>query len=273
MSTYAISTWLFGHVPADDAIHLMAANGFTEAELSAEWAPITAAWEQDPAGVCEQLAEAGITVPSVHSPRDGRMLDLADDHERLSSVQANLRYFDLMQACGVPEIIIHPVSGAAGDNDDEWAAVPHRSRASLEVLAEKAGNAGLSLAVENIGRNGRPGSTMVSILELIDGLGDHVGICMDIGHTQQAQLDLLDELSTALTAGKLLSLHLHDVDPEGTDHYIPGEGCIDFAPFLDMLEEHDYKGGRTLEIRVAPPEEVVARIRQTAAVRERWESL
>lgn len=272
MTTYALSTWLVGHVPAHDAIGLMADAGFTQVELSADWAPIVIAWEQDPVGVCERLAAAGISVPSVHSPQAGRRLDLLDDDERLASVQDNIRYFGLMQACGIPEIIIHPVSGAAGTDDAAWAAVPARSRESLKALADAAGTAGIRLAVENIGGGGRPGSTMASILDMIDGLGQHVGICMDIGHSQQAHLDLLAELHTALASGKLFTLHLHDVDPDGKDHYIPGEGCVAFGPYLEMLRTHRYDRGRTLEIAVAPVETVAQRVRQTAVVRDRWQA-
>ncbi|MEN6303372.1 MAG: sugar phosphate isomerase/epimerase family protein [Armatimonadia bacterium] len=272
MTTYAISTWLVGHVPTDEAIRLMADSGFTRTELSADWAPIVIAWEQDPVAVCAQLAAAGISVPSVHSPEMGRRLDLPDSHERLASIQDNIRYFGLMQACGIPEIIIHPVSGAAGQDGAAWAEVPGRVRESLKTLAEAAGNAGIRLAVENLAVTGRPGSTMASILEMIDGLGDHVGLCMDIGHSQQAHLDLLDELSVALSSGKLLTLHLHDVDPAGKDHYIPGEGCLDFEPYLGMLRAHGYDGGRTLEIAAAPAEIVAERIRQAAEARERWQA-
>lgn len=270
MTAYALSTWLVGHVPADDAIRLMADTGFTRAELSADWAPIVVAWEQDPVGVCARLAAAGISVPAIHSPELGRRLDLPDGAARRASVRQNIRYFGLMQACGIPEIIIHPVSGQAGADDEAWAAVPGRARASLQELADAAGDAGVRLAVENLGANGRPGSTMASILEMIDGLGDHVGLCMDIGHSQQAHLDLLGELATALASGRLFTLHLHDVDPDGRDHYIPGEGCIDFPPYLGMLRAHGYDRGRTLEIAVAPAEEVAERVRQVAAVRDAW---
>jgi len=270
MATYAISTWLVGRVPADEAVRLMADAGFTQTELSADWAPIVIAWEQDPVGVCARLAAAGMSVPSVHSPELGRRLDLPDADERLASVQENLRYFGLMQACGIPEIIIHPVSGAAGQDDAAWKAVPARSRESLRVLADAAGAAGIRLAVENLG-SARPGATMASLLEMIEGLGDHVGLCMDIGHSQQAHLDLLDELATALDSGKLFTLHLHDVDRDDRDHYIPGEGCVDFGPFLEVLRVHGYDRGRTLEIAVAPAERAAERLRQAAVIREQWQ--
>ncbi len=273
MSTYALSSWLVEKVPTDDAIRLLAEAGFGRVELSADRAPIVMAWEAEPQRVCTALAKAGITVPSVHSPELGRFLDVPDEQERLASIRDNIRYFRLMAACGIPQIIIHPISGRAGSDVEAWAAVPDRSRESLRALADAAGDLGVQLAVENLGGGGRPGSTMQSVLSMIDGLGDHVGLCMDIGHSQQAHLDLLFELRTALDSGKLLTLHLHDVDPAGRDHYIPGEGCIDFAPFLTLLSDRGYDGGRTLEIAVAPAEIVAQRVAQAGAVRAAWETL
>ena len=272
MADYAISTWLLGHLPREEAIRLLAEEGFTNIELSSAWSALVGAWENDPAGVVAELTAAGLTVDSIHNPSSGRSLDSPDDEERRASIEHNLRYIDLMQRSGIPEIVIHPVSGAAGQDDDAWAAVPARSRESLSELAKVAGQAGVRLAVENVGRNNRPGSSIASVLELIDGLGDHVGLCMDIGHSQQAGLDLLAELSTGLRSGKLFTLHLHDVDPNGKDHYVPGEGCLDLDPFLDMLDAHDFAGGRTLEISPVPAEEVPERLRQVAAVRDQWQS-
>ncbi|MGI5818732.1 MAG: sugar phosphate isomerase/epimerase family protein [Armatimonadota bacterium] len=273
MSTYAISTWIFAHLPADEAIRLMAETGFVEAELSATGSALLLAWESDPEGVCAQLAEAGISAVSVHSTHAARVISTPDDDARQAAIDEHIRYFRLMEACGLLEIVVHAVSGVQASDETDWQAAQRRSEESLRVLADEAGEAGLRLAVENSGREGRPGSTMASILEMIDGLGEHVGLCMDIGHSQQARLDLLEELSVALSSGRLFALHLHDVDADGKDHYIPGEGCLDFEPYLAMLCESGYDGGRTLEIRPADPKDVDERIRQVAALRDRWQGL
>lgn len=272
MSVYAISSWLVENVPTHEAVRMLAEAGFTRVELSADRAPLVIDWEADPEAVCAGLAEAGITVPSVHTPELGRFLDVPDEQERAASIRENLRYFGLMRASGIPEIIIHPISGTAGSDAEAWAAVPGRARRSLQALAQAAGDLGIRMAVENLGGGGRPGSTMASVLEMIDGLGDHVGLCMDIGHSQQAHLDLLAELQTALSSGRLRTLHLHDVDRQDRDHYIPGEGCIDFAPYLAMLQAHGYAGGRTLEIAVAPAETVAERVRLAGVLRKTWEA-
>jgi sugar phosphate isomerase/epimerase len=272
MPQYAISCWLTNPLSAPDAIAAMADAGFRRTELSDDDAPLTAAWEADPVAVTADLQAAGITVASVHTPVPGRYLDLPDEPKRLASVQANVDYFAKMAAAGVPEMVVHPISGAAGLEGEALAAARARVRDSLQRLADAAGALGLRLGVENLGANVALAGSLQSLVELIAGLGDHVGLCHDIGHTVQAHLDPLAEVRVALQSGRLFSLHLHDVDASLRDHFIPDEGELDFVPYLAELAAHGYTGLRTLEI--APGRgETAARLAQAAAIRDRWEAL
>ena len=74
-----------------------------------------------------------------------------------------------------------------------------------------------------------------------------------------------------LSAGKLFSLHIHDVSQEGRDHFLPGEGRLDFDALLGKLDGAAFRGLRTLE--VSPPEtNVVERLREAADLRDEWEA-
>jgi sugar phosphate isomerase/epimerase len=272
MQRYAISSWICTSLPAERAIQELASVGFADVELSADASPLVKAWESDPVGTVQQLQLSGITVPSIHTPGAGRHLDDPDDETRRSAIAANVKYFSGMRQSEIREIVIHPTSPVDISTEQKRAACEQRARASLEVLAQQAITTDIRLAVENLGTDpGRPCATMASLLQMIDGLGEHVGICFDIGHAEMAGLDLVDELKTVLSASKLFSLHLHDVSQAGKDHFIPGEGRIDFDAFLSVLNADGFAGGRTLEI--APPEaDVPGRLRQVAAVRDAWES-
>jgi len=269
---YGISSWIVTHSTAGEAAEQLAAAGFKEVELSADACMLMQAWEKEPSKICARLSAAGIGVPSVHSAGSGRRLDVEDEEARKDSIQANIEYFARMKDCGVPEIVIHATSSADVSTPQKRAESKMRSVESLKALAERAADYGVRMAVENIGRMERPGSSMAELLEMIDGLGDHVGLCFDIGHAEQAGLDLVNELRTAARAGKLFSLHIHDVKPEGKDHFIPGEGRIDFDLFIRELNIAGFVGGRMLEI--SPPEaDVTERLRQAAEVREAWERM
>ena len=272
MALYGISTWIVTDLPADEAIRQMAAAGFTQAELSADACNILRAWTHDPVGVHQQLGRAGIDVRSVHCPQPGRFIDVEPDDERQASIAASLDYIRRMAACGIEEIVIHPTSAEGCAHEEVWPAARQRSIESLSVLAQHAADAGLRMAVENLGQDSRrPAAAVSSILEMIDGLGDHVGICLDIGHTQMAGLNILAELKTAIRPGKLLSLHLHDVNQDGRDHFIPGDGTLNFGVLLSELDASGFTGGRILE--VSPPQtDVVQHLLRVAAVREAWEA-
>lgn len=271
MKHYGISSWIAAKLPAEDALNRLIESGFTQVELSADKSALVKAWEREPVAIRQKLASAGIDVPSVHSPEPGRFLDVEDEAARQASIAANLQYFDWMSACGVEEIVIHPISSADVSTPDKRAACEARIRHSLATLAERADRIGVRLAVENLPGVGRPGSTMAILLDSIDGLGDHVGLCLDIGHAYMTGLNIVDELHTAAAAGKLFSLHIHDVGHDGKrDHFIPGEGRIDFDAFITALDACPASVGRTLEI--SPPDtDVAERLRQAGAVRDLWE--
>ena len=269
MPDYAISTWIVDALPLDEAIAVIADAGFRAVEISGGTSPLLLGWEADPVGVRQKLDAAGVDVPSVHCPRAGRVLDAEDAAERQASVAANVQYFEWMRDCGIPEIVIHPTSGVDVSTDAKRAAARERSLESLKALAGPAADMGVSMAVENLGRDGRPGSFMADLVDMIDGLGEHVGLCHDVGHSQQAALDVLGETKAALAAGKLFSLHLHDVLPDNVDHFVPGEGVLDLPALIAELNAASFAGLRTLEVK--PPEsDVVGRVQQVAAVKDEW---
>ena len=270
MPEYVLSTWIVAKVPADEAIDHLAGSGFRMLELSADEAPFVKAWEADPVGVAETLAARGLTVASVHCPDPGRFLDLADEQARLGSIADDVQYMEWMQASGIPELVLHPTSRFSETSEAACREIRDLSVDSLKRLADHAGRLGIRLAVENLGKPPTPASTIASILQMIEGLGEHVGVCHDIGHSVQGHLDLLSETQAALTSGRLFCLHIHDVDAELRDHHVPGDGSLDLGPLLDELNAADFSGGRTLEI--SPRESGLAeRLAKVAAARMSWE--
>ena len=269
MKQYAISTWIVEELDAEDAISLLTAAGFREAEISGGASPLLMAWEADPIATTRRLEAAGIAVRSIHCPRAGRHIDVEDDAARQASVAANVDYFRRMKACGVPEIVIHPTSSIDVSTEAQRDAARTRSRDSLERLAAHGAAIGVRMAVENLGREGRPGCCMADLIAMIDDLGPHVGLCLDVGHSGLAGLDIVHELTLALSTGKLFSLHIHDVNDDGRDHFMPGEGRLDFDTFVATLDSAGFDGVRTLEVK--PPEtDVAGRLAEAARVRDAW---
>lgn len=268
MKRYGISSWIVNDLPADEAIQALAAPGFRKIEISGSGSPLLQEWEDDPVIACQKLKSAGISVLSIHCPVAGRRLDDTDEATRQESIAANVVYFDKMRSSGIPEIVIHPTGSGDYSTHEKHIESRTRSVESLKALAKHAKQMGVRMAVENLGSR-RPGSTLADLLEMIDGLGDHVGICFDIGHAEQAGLDLINELKTVTSSGKLFSLHIHDVNEKGRDHFIPGEGRINLNAIISALDACNFQGGRILEI--SPPETNVAeRVQKTAESIKRY---
>jgi len=248
MADYGISTWLVQDYSPEEAAARLRANGFEQVEISGADKGLVPAWEHDAPGVVGVFRDFGLDTRSIHCPAAGRKLDSPDGDVRKAAIAANIDYFRKMRRSGVPEIVIHPTGAALYSDVAATAAARKHARESLAILAEHADREGVRMAVENLGRPPRPGSTVAGLLEMIDGLGDHVGLCLDIGHAEQAALDLLCELRTALASGKLFSLHIHDVEASGVDHFVPGTGRIDWGALIPALDAAGFAGGRILEL-------------------------
>ena len=270
MAQYGISTWLVQGYSPEEAVDLLANAGFQCVEVSGADDGFVPAWEKDPVGVTGRLRKAGVEPLSVHGPIAGRRLDAPDSTVRNAAVAANIAYLKMMRLCGIPEIVIHPTGAADMSTPAARAAAEEHARESLKALADPAGREGIRMAVENIGRPPVPGSSISRLLDMIDGLGRHVGLCFDVGHAEQAGLDLLRELRTALAGGRLFSLHLHDVAPNGVDHFIPGEGRIDWNALIAALDADGFSGVCTLEL--SPHHgDPASRLLRAGELKDRWE--
>jgi fructoselysine 3-epimerase len=93
------------------------------------------------------------------------------------------------------------------------------------------------------------------ILTVEDGarlIEDHkysnMGIALDTGHCHVNRESLVDSL--LVLKNKDIPLHIHMDDNNGLfdQHKIPGEGSINFIPFLQMLDETGYDGFLTVEL-------------------------
>ncbi len=111
--------------------------------------------------------------------------------------------------------------------------------------AQKAKAAGLKLIVEP--RVGEIVSNTDAMLRLIEAVNEpNLGAILDTGH-QYAQKEILP-LSIAKLKDRLFYLHLSDNDGSRNDHFVPGEGTIDWVGFFEALKIINYQGYAGLDI-------------------------
>jgi len=272
MSTYSLATCLFGDLGRDEILTRTAAAGFRQVELGANPGRLDD-WVADPAQMRRDLATYGLRARSVHTPVVGWDIAATDPATRQAALEANIACFRQAADVGAEVVVCHPNRVLGRLHPEAFEPMWKRSCESLAILAERAREAGVQIAVENMPSAqgpSRPGATMTHVLTMIEGLGDHVGVCLDVGHSIVSSQDPIREALEA--GGKLLVVHIQDNDGRcGRDqHLIPGRGCIDWPAFLTTLDSMDYHGVRTIEITHAL--DLDATLTVMADLRRAWEA-
>ncbi|MCD6520276.1 MAG: sugar phosphate isomerase/epimerase [Anaerolineae bacterium] len=271
--SYALSTALFRGADIARMVDQVVAAGFHEVELSGDKGPV-GVWlgrlGEGSAQVVQSFTQAGVLVQAVHPPATAWDNDNPDDAAREASLKEMEQCVRMASRDGIPIVIYHANMGTHPFLEEEWEANFARARESLERVASLAQELGVKLAVENLPAREipRPTAKVSEVLRLIEGLGDHVGICLDAGHSNANGISAAEEV---LEAGeKLFALHIQDNDGRGRDqHLIPGQGTTDWEAFLEALEQIHFQGVRTFE--VAPgkyPETILAAL---DILRQMWE--
>ena len=268
---YGVATPMAGDTPRESALRAIAEAGFRQVELWAKSGHLDD-WVADPAGLRPDLDRLGLAPFSVHSPSDGWHTADSDPDVRRAAVELTCRSLGWAAEVGAGVVIVHPSSSREKEPSGGPDGARARSRESLSTLADRAGELGLQIAVENMPyreQKFRPGIAVADVLELIDGLGNHVGVCLDAGHSQLNKQDPAEE--AALAGDKLFSIHLQDNDGSGDQHIAPGRGTIDWDRLLAALDQMAYAGGRIFEVG-SGDEGFTRTLSLLAEVRDRWQA-
>ena len=246
-SGYGISTVAAMHLDVERALERIAAVGFREVEIVCD-VPHFDLSARSQADVRNSLQRLGLTVRVGHSPIERTNCGALEEKQRQASVRMIESSFEQLAELGAEFVIVH-ANGFFGEYTWETRGPSMESSIrSLGELAPKAQGLGLKMAVENLPNRGapRPGACMAEVLELIAGLPDYVGVCLDVGHAAITGRDPVAELDVA--SGRLFSVHLQDVDAEEDRHWVPGRGSIDWNRLIGRLDELDFRGPRTIEV-------------------------
>ncbi len=250
---YGLRVSIFEPLGRDEALAAIARAGFSAVELYVGDG-LFGNWTEDPDAMRQALDRAALMPWSVHAPGPG--CDLANDDEqaRLTAVEAMRMTFRAARDLGAEVVICHPNAPKKPFPPDDYQSGLARSRQSLELLAEDADRVGIRMAVENMipRPEKRPCTGVGDILGLIEGLGDHVGVCLDTGHNHVA-CGKVDE-ETLLAGDKLFSVHMHDNHGvfDQDEHLLPGQGTIEWDAFLAALERISFDAPRIFEVNLLP---------------------
>jgi sugar phosphate isomerase/epimerase len=266
-----MSTNTLDFLPLEEALREVRAAGFQEVELNG-CRHYYDGWDARAAARMRAALDAAeLIVRAVHAPRRALRLAVADEAVRRAAIDAATASFVQTRNLGATIVVVHPNGVVGSDDPAEQREIRRRTRADLATLAERAAVAGVRMAVENMPFNEqrRVGATMADLLDVIDGLGGHVGVCLDAGHSNAGGGD--PSADARLAGKKLFAVHLQDGDGSRDQHRVPGEGSTDWEAFVATLDALGYKGPRSFEVESARNRELAPIMAALGALRARWE--
>jgi sugar phosphate isomerase/epimerase len=257
--------------------HLLevAASGFDALEL---FATRTHFDYHNPASVADLqqwLAEAGLTLHSVHAPigesyangRWGPRLNLAsaDAAERERALAEAELALQIGRRIPFRFFVTH--LGLPRSDQAPGSSTREAARRSIEALHAAAQPLGVQVAVEVIPNELSRAGTVVHFLEeVLDPAG--VGLCLDFGHAH-IDGDVVDAIETV--AEHLVTTHVHDNRGRADDHLVPFDGSIDWPSALTAVQKVGYEGMLLFEVGAhGSAKDTLQKVRK---VRERMEQM
>jgi D-psicose/D-tagatose/L-ribulose 3-epimerase len=245
--------------PIEATITRLARAGYDGIEIAGEPAVY------DGAKVRSLLDENGLECwGSVTIMVGGRDLLHEDKYVRVGSIQYCKDTIDLIAELGgkiltvVPSTVGKIVPMSSPEDEWQWAIE------SLKEVNAYAEDKGIRLALEPLNRfetyflNRHD-----QALALAEDVGGTCGVCLDIFHMNIEEADWAQALRTVAEAGKLVDVHVAD------NNRMPcGEGAIDWAKFVGVLEEVGYEDYLTVEFVVPVDRSRVSQLTEIADASE-----
>ena len=244
---YGISTGCFYQTPILEALPYVRDGGFTLIEVCSYPDHLDCHDTSKVEAAAVALERMGIEPLSLHAPFAERINIASDDRKtREDSIQEVIVACESAASLGARYIVLHPGPEKEGRPEfNEWYDHAHNAADSLNQVAERCGELGIYLLLENM----LPHLMFGHICDMLFLLGainnTNLGTCLDTGHAY-----LSGDLHTVVhkLSGHLKMLHANDNRGTGDDHLPPGEGDIKWLPLIHQLRHYQFQGTIILEL-------------------------
>ncbi|OYT38743.1 MAG: xylose isomerase [Desulfurococcales archaeon ex4484_58] len=150
-------------------------------------------------------------------------------------------------------IVIHPNTSQKINLFNNRSYTLFKLKNRVKELTSKLRNHDVIVLLENLNKG--IASNLNDLLETIHDIG-HTGLCLDIGHLAsnyfreiaktmyyESFYDYLNDVISMIksTIGEAYTIHLHDVDREGRDHLVVGNGILDFKKIYHEINKLEPK--------------------------------
>lgn len=282
MMPISYSTHGFPRSSLEFALDAIASAGFSDIELACDLHTQGPPTGKVAAQISKQIEGRRLTVSTSHAPMGrhtpgapietwrNQIVDLLSDYIRFVGdlgakgiVVHTVPYPQLAQKHGQLKSLVEPMQTAA--------------RRSLDELAPVAGQAGVRILLENLPYQGDlpfdyPLITMEQLRRFVEPYPqDQVALVVDVGHAWTNGIEPSDEIERA--GNRLWGVHLQDVDGENPadNHWVPGQGGLDWQAIREALKAVNYRGTWTFEVTRPRHDESQAELAaMTHVFAQRW---
>jgi len=155
--------------------------------------------------------------------------------------------FDIAIALGTHKVTVCPGHTLFGQSlENGWELL----KESLSKLIKYAQQYDITLLLEPVHK--MESDLVVTVndaLKIIREVGSsNMGVLLDTGHCAVNKEALADCIKKITASKCIFHIHLDDNNGDMDEHLIPGEGKIDFIPFLKELKKINYQGFLTIEL-------------------------
>jgi sugar phosphate isomerase/epimerase len=250
----AIWTAMYPALPAPDALRTLHACGWEHFELSTEHLRQIEEDVHQQARIEEVLRtldELKATMRQAHAYLPANVAH-PDQARRDADVALLHRQLPVCAVLGIKHVVIHPGVGDGHRSPEELRGIRDLNLLHFRSLADRAGDLGLRIALENTMDDRSRGrlhfcSRPAELLEFLADLGHPaVGVCFDTSHANVQGLDCgqaIRELGQSLWC-----THISDNNGSGDQHLAPGNGSINWLGVVRALGDIGYDGLFNLEI-------------------------
>lgn len=141
--------------------------------------------------------------------------------------EAGLRpHFEYAKTCGFPIMIVAP------------------TRQNLPLVEKLVKEYDIRVAIHNHGPGDKNFPTPQTVLDAVSSMDPRVGLCVDIGHTTLAGVDVVQALAAA--GPRLFETHFRDLDANHVEVPV-GDGVIPIPAIFRQLMKQGYTGTCSLE--------------------------
>lgn len=233
---YGVSSGIFGHRDAltPRKIEVLAATELDCIEIAALQDLHVNLWDDSVVNeLLESISASRLDVWSIHAPFCGLCMD--DPDSRAYGVRRMVHAAECAERFGATRMVVHPGRDTPSvdfERESQWM-IDGVNRA-LDAMPES-----VVVAIESMEKNSLF-DTPEKMLGLIGHFpAERVGVCLDVGHVNLG-LDIVPYIEAL--SGRIVTVHLQDNNGTADNHFLIGDGQIDWTSALDALRRAGYSG-------------------------------